>query len=46
VAFSCNSYPIALVGEGFGTVSPWLGVVAFALIVWLLYRWVGRLAQE
>jgi putative OPT family oligopeptide transporter len=46
VAFSGSSYPIALVGDRFGTVSPWLGVVAFALIVWLLYRWVARLARE
>ncbi len=46
VAFSGSSYPIALVGDRFGTVSPWLGVVAFVLIVWLLYRWVGRLARE
>jgi putative OPT family oligopeptide transporter len=46
VAFSGNSYPVALVGERFETVSPWLGVVGFALIVWLLYRWVARLARE
>ena len=26
--------------------SLWLGGVAFAIIVWLLYRWVGRLARE
>ena len=46
VAFSGKAYPIALVGDRFETVSPWLGVVAFALIVWLLYRWIARLAQE
>ena len=46
VAFSGSSYPIALVGDSFGAVSPWLGVVAFVLIVWLLYRWVARLARE
>jgi len=45
VAFSGNAYPIALVGDSFGTISPWLGVAAFALIVWLLYRWVAALAR-
>jgi putative OPT family oligopeptide transporter len=46
VAFSGNPYPIGLVGERFDTASLWLGGVAFAIVVWLLYRWIGRLARE
>jgi putative OPT family oligopeptide transporter len=46
VAFSGNPYPIGLVGDGFATASLWLGGVGFAIIVWLLYRWVGRLARD
>ena len=45
VGISGNQSPIALVGEGFGTASMWIGGVAFALIVWALYRWITRLAR-
>jgi putative OPT family oligopeptide transporter len=45
VGFSGNPAPIALVGDPFATASVWLGGVAFALIVWLLYRWIARLAR-
>jgi putative OPT family oligopeptide transporter len=46
VAFSGNPYPIGLVGARFDTAAFWLGGAAFAIIVWLLYRWVGRLARH
>jgi putative OPT family oligopeptide transporter len=46
VGFSGNPAPIGLVGENFETPSIWLGGLAFALIVWLLYRWIGRLARQ
>jgi len=46
VGFSGNAAPIALVGEDFQTASAWLGGVAFVLIVWLMYRWIARLARE
>lgn len=46
VAFSGNPAPIALVDERFAIPSVWLGGLAFALIVWWLYRWIGQLAQE
>ncbi|MGH8290123.1 MAG: OPT family oligopeptide transporter [Steroidobacteraceae bacterium] len=46
IAVSGNQGPIALVGEHFATASMWLGGIAFALIVWWLYRWIWRLAQE
>jgi putative OPT family oligopeptide transporter len=46
VGFSGNPAPIALVGDRFATASVWIGGVAFALIVWLLYRWIARLARQ
>jgi len=45
VGFSGNPTPIGLVGASFETASIWLAGLAFALIVWLLYRWIGRLAR-
>jgi putative OPT family oligopeptide transporter len=45
VAFSGNPWPLGLVGRSFGTISVWLGGIAFAAIVYLLYRWIERLAQ-
>jgi putative OPT family oligopeptide transporter len=46
VAFSGNAAPIGLVGAHFETASLWLGGLGFAVVVWLLYRWIGRLALE
>jgi putative OPT family oligopeptide transporter len=45
VGFSGNPAPIGLVGPNFATASLWLGGIAFAVIVWWLYRWIGRLAR-
>ena len=45
VAFSGNPAPIALVGASFDTASLWIGGIAFAVLTYLLYRWIGRLAQ-
>jgi len=42
VAFTNNPFPIGLVGDSFATASEWLGGIAFALVTWALYRWVGR----
>lgn len=46
VVFSGNSAPLALVGAGFEHTSMWLGGAAFAAVIYLLYRWVGRLAGK
>jgi putative OPT family oligopeptide transporter len=46
VGFSGNPAPIALVGAKFETASIWLGGLSFALIVWLLYRWIGHLGRR
>ncbi|HET9108522.1 MAG TPA: oligopeptide transporter, OPT family [Steroidobacteraceae bacterium] len=46
IGFSGITAPIALVGDGFATTSIWVGGAAFAVIVWLLYRWISRLARQ
>ena len=46
VAFSGNAAPIALVGEGFGTASIWIGGVVFAATTVVLYRWIEGLGRS
>jgi putative OPT family oligopeptide transporter len=49
VAFSGKDFPLSLVGDSFaGNAAVWLGGIAFAGVIYLLYRWVGRalLAEE
>jgi putative OPT family oligopeptide transporter len=46
IAFSGNAAPIALVGEGFESASIWAGGIAFAVVTYLLYRWIARLAPR
>jgi putative OPT family oligopeptide transporter len=45
VAFTGRAAPIALVGKDFATASMWLGGVAFASVVFVLYRWVEGLVR-
>ncbi|WP_449428127.1 OPT family oligopeptide transporter [Rhodanobacter umsongensis] len=46
VAFSGKDFPLALVGDAFANgPALWVGGVAFAVVMVLLYRWVGRLGQ-
>jgi putative OPT family oligopeptide transporter len=42
VAFTNNQFPIGLVGDSFATASEWLAGIAFAAVVYMLYRRVGR----
>ncbi|HYC09734.1 MAG TPA: oligopeptide transporter, OPT family, partial [Steroidobacteraceae bacterium] len=42
VAFTNNPFPIGVVGDSFATASEWLGGIAFVLVTWAIYRWVGR----
>jgi hypothetical protein len=42
VAFTNNPFPIGVVGDSFTTASEWLGGIAFALVLFLLYRRFGR----
>ena len=43
---SGKAAPLGLVGANFETNSVWLAALAFALIVWWLYRWIERLARD
>jgi uncharacterized oligopeptide transporter (OPT) family protein len=45
VAFSGNPAPLSLVGSGFDTIAMVLGGLAFAAIVFVLYRWVAGMAN-
>jgi hypothetical protein len=43
VAFSGKDFPLSLVGDSFaGNGAVWLGGIAFAGVIYLLYRWLGR----
>jgi hypothetical protein len=35
-----------VVGAGFETAAAWIGGIAFAAIVLVLYRWISRMAQS
>src|SRR4029077_3034296 len=43
VAFTNNPFPIGVVGDSFNTASEWLGGIGFALVIYALYRWLGRM---
>ena len=46
VAFSGQSFPLGLVGDGFATgPAVWVGGLAFVVAIALLYRWAARLAR-
>ena len=43
VAFSGRDFPLSLVGDSFAdSGAVWLGGIAFAAVIYMLYRWVGR----
>jgi putative OPT family oligopeptide transporter len=42
VAFTGKQFPIGVVGDSFTDASEWLGGIAFAVVLFLLYRRVGR----
>jgi hypothetical protein len=46
VAASGSDAPLAIVGEGFKTVSTVLGVVLFAAAILALYQWTRRAASR
>ena len=45
VAFSGKGAPLSVVGPGFADAAIWIGGGAFAAVVFVLYRWVGRLGS-
>ena len=43
VAFSGQDFPLSLVSDAFAdNAAVWLGGIAFAGVIYLLYRWVSR----
>jgi len=46
VGISGKQTPIGLVGDSFASPAMWLGGAAFAIVVWLQYRWIARLARK
>jgi len=44
VAFTSNAAPLALVGDSFAGPAVWIGGIAFAAVMFVLYRWISRLA--
>jgi hypothetical protein len=43
-ALSPKRAPLALVGPGFATAAIFIGGAAFAIIAFVLYRWILRMA--
>jgi len=46
LGFSNHQTPLALVGPGFADAAMWIGGAVFAASVFVLYRWLTRLAQS
>jgi hypothetical protein len=46
VAFSGNNAPLALVGDGFADPAVWIGGIAFAASIAVLYGWLIRLSRS
>ncbi len=46
VVFTGKAAPIGLVGPGFANASMWLGGVAFAAVIYVLYRWLPTLVRS
>jgi putative OPT family oligopeptide transporter len=46
VVFSGKAAPLALVGENFATAGLWIGGIAFAAIVTVMYLWISRVARR
>ncbi|MGH8100813.1 MAG: OPT family oligopeptide transporter, partial [Chthoniobacterales bacterium] len=45
IVFSGKDAPLALVGSNFETAGKFIGGIAFALIAFVLYRWILRMAR-
>ena len=44
VGFTSNASLLALVGESFAVPAMWIGGIVFAAVMFVLYRWISRLA--
>ena len=40
-----SAAPLALVGEGFAGPAQWVGILLFAVVIALSYRWVSRQSE-
>ncbi|MFC5740123.1 OPT family oligopeptide transporter [Dyella tabacisoli] len=45
VVFSGKAAPLGLVGDGFATAAIWIGGIAFAAVMIVLYAWITRLGR-
>ncbi len=46
VVFSGKATPLALVGDSFQNASIWIGGIAFAAVIFAMYRWIWRVGQK
>lgn len=46
VVFSGKGYPLALVGDNFAKASLWIGGLAFAGVIFAMYRWIDRIGRK
>jgi putative OPT family oligopeptide transporter len=46
VVFSGKATPLALVGDSFQNASIWIGGVAFAAVIFAMYRWISRMGRK
>ncbi|HEX2667861.1 MAG TPA: oligopeptide transporter, OPT family [Gammaproteobacteria bacterium] len=46
VVFTEKPFPIGVVGDDFAIPGLWIGGIAFAIMVYLLYRWTEKLAAK
>jgi putative OPT family oligopeptide transporter len=46
VVFSGKATPLALVGDSFQNASIWIGGIAFAAVIFAMYRWISRVGQK
>ena len=46
VVFSGKATPLGLVGDSFENASIWIGGIAFAAVIFAMYRWIWRVGQK
>ena len=45
VVFSGKATPLGLVGDSFDTAAIWIGGIAFAAVIFAMYRWIDRMGR-
>ncbi len=41
-----KSEPLAVVGDAFGRIAVWIGLLAFGAVTFALYRWIGEVSRR